>query len=52
MAAPTAQVINIGGFLPMGNAASALAMDRGSLDVQFNEQQNQGVISGLAGHIR
>ena len=49
---PSAQVINIGGFLPVGNAVSALAMDRQAINSQHDAQQSQTLISNLAGHIR
>ena len=51
-AQPSARVINIGGFLSTGNQAAALAMDRRAIDAQHQAQQNQAVISGLAGFIR
>jgi len=51
-AAPSAQVINIGGFLPVGNAAAAARMDARAVDDEYQAQQNQPVIAGLAAHIR
>lgn len=48
-APPSAKVINIGGFLPIGNQAAALAMDRPPV---VEQQQSQPVIQGLAGRIK
>lgn len=50
---PPAKVINIGGFLRMGNAADALQQDTERTNTQlYQEQQNQPVIAGLAAHIK
>ena len=41
---------SIGGMIPIGNAAAALAMD--APPQTFEDKQNSSVITGLAGHIR
>jgi hypothetical protein len=48
---PPSNVVNIGGFLPVGNLAAALAMDRKEQSDEFESQQSQTVILELAGHI-
>lgn len=50
---PSAKVINIGGFLRAGNLGDALRdQAKAALDAQFEQQQSQAVVQGLAGHIR
>lgn len=51
-APPSAQVINIGGFLTMGNRAAALQMDRPAAAPTVEQQQAQPVLQGLAGRIK
>lgn len=51
-AKPSAQVINLGGVLRMGNAQAALEMGREAVTSAFEQQQARPVIQGLAGHIR
>ena len=48
---PSAQVINIGGFLRTGNVA-ALQEQEQAENAQFQQQQAQPVIQGLAGRVR
>lgn len=51
--AQTAQVINIGGFLRMGNQADALAQDKtAAMNAAADEAQSQPVVAGLAGQIK
>lgn len=50
---PSAQVINIGGFLRTGNIGDALRdQAKAAMDAQFEQQQSQAVIQGLAGRVR
>ncbi len=54
-APPSAKVINIGGFLPIGNVGEALRMQAAeapSAKSAFEESQSKPVITGLAGFIR
>lgn len=49
----TAQVINIGGLLNVRNQAAVLQMERqDAFESQYRQEQEQPVITGLAGHIR
>lgn len=49
---PSAKVINIGGFLPIGNVAAAQAMTPAAAPPSFEEQQGQPIITNLAGYIK
>lgn len=51
-ASPSAQVINIGGFLPVMNAAALLQQRQKEISAVVEQQQSQPVVTGLVGHIR
>lgn len=51
MPTSSARVYNLGGVLPVGNVAAALAMDRPSESAEVERQQGSTLVQNLAAHI-